>query len=143
MRFRNRQQNSSVPEVNLVPMMDVMMSVLTFFIITSMSFTGQRLGNINLPGLSGSETDTGSKTGQLVKQTLDIGLNRQGEILLDNQVITVDQLAETMRSYLAQNPQGTVVLKADRELPYEQVTKLLKEMSKIGGSRVSLAIERR
>lgn len=122
--------------------MDVMMSVLTFFIITSMSFTGQRLGNIDLPGLPGTQTGAGEQTGQ-VAQSLAIGLNRQGEILLDNQVITVDQLAEKMRSFLAQNPQGTVVLKADRELPYEQVTKLLKEMSKIGGSRVSLAIERR
>ncbi|MEW6493379.1 MAG: biopolymer transporter ExbD [Cyanobacteriota bacterium] len=143
MRFRNRQQNSSTPEVNLVPMMDVMMSVLTFFIITSMSFTGQRLGNINLPGLPGTQTGAGEQADQTAQESLDIGLNRQGEILLDNQVITVDQLAEKMRSFLAQNPQGTVVLKADRELPYEQVTKLLQEMSKIGGSRVSLAIERR
>lgn len=143
MRFRNRSQNSSVPEVNLVPMLDVLMSVLTFFIITSMSLTGQRLGNINLPGLSGTGTNADEQTDQTIQASLTIGLNLQNEILLDNQVITIDQLAEKMRSFLAQNPQGTVVLKADRELPYEQVTKLLKEMGKIGGSNVSLSIERR
>lgn len=143
MRFRNRSQNSSVPEVNLVPMLDVLMSVLTFFIITSMSLTGQRLGNINLPGLSGTGTNADEQTDQTIQASLTIGLNLQNEILLDNQVITIDQLAEKMRSFLGQNPQGTVVLKADRELPYEQVTKLLKEMGKIGGSNVSLSIERR
>jgi biopolymer transport protein ExbD len=139
MRFRNQQQNSSVPEVNLVPMMDVMMSVLTFFIITSMTLTGQRLANVNLPGLSG--TGAGGNE-QNATESLVIGLNRQGEILLDSKVANLAQLTETMQAYLAQNPQGTVVLKADRELPYEEVVKLLKEMAKIGGSQVSLAIER-
>lgn len=139
MRFRNQQQNSSVPEVNLVPMMDVMMSVLTFFIITSMTLTGQRLTNVNLPGLSGIEAGGNE---QNATESLVIGLNRQGEILLDSKVANVAQLTETMQAYLAQNPQGTVVLKADRELPYEEVVKLLKEMAKIGGSQVSLAIER-
>jgi biopolymer transport protein ExbD len=139
MRFKNQQQNSSVPEVNLVPMMDVMMSVLTFFIITSMTLTGQRLANVNLPGLSGIGA---GESEQKATESLVIGLNRQGEILLDGKVANVAQLTELMQAYLAQNPQGTIVLKADRELPYEEVVKLLKEMAKIGGSQVSLAIER-
>lgn len=139
MRFRKQQRNSSIPEVNLVPMMDVMMSVLTFFIITSMSLTGQKLVNVNLPGLVGSQS---GENEDKITQPLVIGLNRQGKILLDDQVSSVEQLTEKMQTYLVQNPQGTVVLKADRELPYEQVVKLLKEMAKIGGSQVSLAIER-
>jgi biopolymer transport protein ExbD len=139
MRFRNQQHNSSVPEVNLVPMMDVMMSVLTFFIITSMTLTGQRLANVNLPGLSSIGA---GESEQKAAESLTIGLNRQGEILLDGKVANVTQLTEIMQAYLAQNPQGTIVLKADRELPYEEVVKLLKEMAKIGGSQVSLAIER-
>lgn len=131
-----------MPEVNLVPMMDVLMSVLTFFVLTSMTLTGQRIGSINLPGLSGAELDASGEKIQKVEELLVVGLNRQGEILLDNQVISVPQLSEKMQAFLTQNPQGSVVLKADRELPYEEVVKLLKEMSKIGGSNVSLAIER-
>ena len=131
-----------MPEVNLVPMMDVLMSVLTFFVLTSMTLTGQRIGSINLPSLSGAELDTSGEKIQKVEELLVVGLNRQGEILLDNQVISVPQLSEKMQAFLTQNPQGSVVLKADRELPYEEVVKLLKEMSKIGGSNVSLAIER-
>jgi len=140
MDFRNKQKNSPIPEVNLIPLMDVMMSVLTFFIITSMSYTGQRLGDINLPGLPGTGTASGESN---TRNTLVIGLNRQGEILVDNQVITVNQVSKTIQSYLEQNQNATVVLKADRELPYEDVQKLLKKMTIIGGDRVSLAIERR
>ncbi|MEM1311403.1 MAG: biopolymer transporter ExbD, partial [Cyanobacteria bacterium P01_H01_bin.153] len=36
---RRRSSDSKIPEVNLVPMMDVLMTVLTFFIIISMSLT--------------------------------------------------------------------------------------------------------
>jgi biopolymer transport protein ExbD len=136
MRFRNKQQGSSVPEVNLVPMMDVMMSVLTFFIITSMTLTSQRLANVNLPGSGAGGNE------QKDQKPFVIGLNQQGEILLDNKAVNKAQLAEQMQSYLEKNPEGSMVLKADRSLPYEKVEELLKEMGKIGGMSVSLAIER-
>ena len=136
MRFKNQRRGSSVPEVNLVPMMDVMMSVLTFFIITSMTLTSQRWANVNLPsgGTGGKEQEN--------QKPFVVGLNRQGEILLDNKPASEAQLAQGMQSYLVQNPEGSIVLKADRELSYEKVEKLLKDMSKIGGSTVSLSIER-
>lgn len=137
MRFKHQQRHSSVPEVNLVPMMDVLMTVLTFFILISMSLTGQRLAFVNLPGAG-----AGVNEKEPVKP-FEVGLNRQGEILLDGKAASEAQLAEKMQSYLAQNPDGSIVLKADRELPYEQVEKLLKQMSKIGGVSVSLAIERK
>jgi biopolymer transport protein ExbD len=46
-----------------------------------------------------------------------------------------------MQDYLQKNPNGAVVLNADRKLPYEQVVQLLGRMRDIGGDRVSLAIE--
>jgi biopolymer transport protein ExbD len=138
MRFKNQQQSSQIPEVNLVPMMDVMMSVLTFFIITSMSLTGQRIAGINLPGTSGEGAEDRQNTNTLV-----VGLNQQRQILVDNKIVNIDQLEESMQAYLSKNPQGAVILKADRELPYQEVEKLLKEMGKIGGSNVALEIEQK
>jgi biopolymer transport protein ExbD len=135
MRFKTRRP-ATLPEVNLVPMMDVLMSVLTFFIITSMTLTGERLGNINIPGAGGG-------TQAQSKASLIIGLNREGEILLNDRVINEAELATQMQEYLAATPEGTIILKADRELPYTQVAQLLKKMGQIGGDRVSLAIEKR
>ena len=133
MRFR-RQLDSS-PEVNLVPMMDVLMSVLTFFIITSMTLTGQRLGDIALPEAGGGvETD---ETDPLI-----VGLTKSGEILIRNQLVSEDEMAQQMQSYLLTNPSGTMIVKADRELVYQEVSQLLQKMAQIGGERVSLAIER-
>lgn len=135
MRFK-KQQGSSIPEVNLVPLMDVLMSVLTFFIITSMSLTSQRLGNINLPGAGAGVSE------QKIPEQLIVGLDKQGKLLLKDKTITNAELAKEMGSFLAENPEGAVVLKADRELPYQEVVKVLKEMGKLGGDRVSLSITR-
>ena len=139
MNFQSRNKGSSVPEVNLVPMMDVLMSVLTFFIITSMTMTGQRVGDVTIP-------ETEDLGASLVEDTsiqqLVIGLDQNKQIWLQGEVVDEEGLTEAMTTYLAENGEGIVVLKADRELDYKDITLFLENMSKIGGDRVALAVDR-
>ncbi|NET35603.1 MAG: biopolymer transporter ExbD [Cyanothece sp. SIO1E1] len=140
MKFRTRQKGSQIPTVNLVPMMDVLMTVLTFFIIISMTLTGQQILNINLPqSVEGAETAAPRPNNET--QPLIVGLDQQGEIILANQPVSFNQLAERLRQYLSNNPEGTVILKADRELTYKEVAQFLDKMRGIGGRRISLAVE--
>lgn len=125
-----------MPEVNLVPMMDVIMTVLTFFIIVSMTLTNrQGAVNITLPSAGNGVSE------QNTPDPLVVSLNSQGQLFLGNQQINEAQLVQPMQDYLQKNPNGSVVLNADRKLPYEQVVQLLGRMRDIGGDRVSLAIE--
>ena len=136
MRFNSQQKGSQMPDVNLVPMMDVILTILTFFIIVSMTLTGQQQSvDITLPS-----TDTGAST-LPVPDPFVVGLNQQGQVLLNNQLVSDAQLSQQMQTYLVQNSKGAVILKADRKLPYEQVIQVLGKMRDIGGDRVSLAIE--
>lgn len=138
MRFKQQRPHTDMPDVNLVPMMDVLMTVLTFFIIVSMTLTGQRLLNVNLPQTDG----TGTEADKANRASLTIGLNSDGQLLFEDRVITSNELAEMMVTFLTEYPDGVVLLKADRDLNYSQVAELLRTMRNIGGSRVSLAIER-
>lgn len=133
-----RQRVSQIPEVNLVPMMDVLMTVLTFFIIISMTLSGQQVLNILLPGVEGENESV--ETLQNDAPVLVVGLDAQEQIILGNEVATVEQLAEAMREHLTENEDGIILLKADRTLSYSQVAGLLKTMRDIGGDRVSLGI---
>jgi biopolymer transport protein ExbD len=136
MRFKSQQKNSQMPEVNLVPMMDVIMTILTFFIIVSMTLTSrQNSVNVTLPS-----TDQGLSE-QKTPDPLVVTINQQKQLFLGKQPISEAQLAEPMKAYLQQNPQGAVVLNADRKLAYEEVVQILGKMRDIGGDRVSLAIE--
>lgn len=135
MRFKSQQKSSQMPEVNLVPMMDVIMTILTFFIIVSMTLTNrQNAVNITLPS-------TGSGTSeQKSPDPLVVSISPQGQLFLGKEQITEAQLVQPMQAYLQKNPQGAVVLNADRKLPYEQVVQVLGKMRDIGGDRVSLAV---
>jgi biopolymer transport protein ExbD len=55
MRFKSQQKSSQMPDVNLVPMMDVIMTILTFFIIVSMTLTAEQGAvNVTLPSTGGA-----------------------------------------------------------------------------------------
>lgn len=138
MRFKNQSRQSDLPEVNLVPMMDVLMTVLTFFIIISMTLTGTQVANVRLPQ---SVTGTNEEAPAAAVEPLIVGLDKDGNLVLDNQQLAFSELTQAIRGYFAQNPEGKLILKADRELSYETVAGLLTELRAIGGSRVSLAVE--
>lgn len=135
MKFKTQQKLSQMPEVNLVPMMDVLLTVLTFFIIVSMTLSSQqRALDVTLPDTQNGANDV--KT----PDPLVVALDTQGKLGLQNKVVSEAELLQQMQTYLNQNPQGAVLLKADRQVSYEQLAKLLGTMQKIGGERVSLAI---
>lgn len=134
MRFKQNRSANDLPEINLVPMMDVLMTVLTFFIIISMTLTGKQIADVVLP-----QTD-GTGVSNAEKATLVIGLNTKNQIILEDKPVNAAQLAEAMQAFYTQNPEGVVSLKADKGLDYSKVVALLKTMRDIGGDRVSLAI---
>jgi biopolymer transport protein ExbD len=124
-----------MPEVNLVPMMDVIMTILTFFIIVSMTLTNFQSVDVALP------TAQSGVNRERPVEPMIVGLNQQQQILLQGSPATREQLAQAIQTYLAQNPKGSVVLKADQRLPYQQVIQVLATLKEVGGDRVSLAIE--
>lgn len=138
MRSR-RNTGSKVPEVNLVPMMDVLMTVLTFFIIISMTLTGRQLIGIDIPDAVPGADEPEEAVAEI--EALIIGLDRDGEILFEDQKIQFRQLTDRIRTYFSEQPEGKIVLKADRELPYSEVANFLTDLRDVGGNRVSLAVE--
>lgn len=135
MRFKQGKQGSEMPHLDLVPLMDVILTVLTFFVLSSLALTRQQAVDINLPGTSAGATQ------QKTPDPLVVGLNQQGQVLLANQPANEAQLTQQMESYLAKNPKGAVILKADRNLPYEEVVQVLGQMRNVGGDRVSLGVD--
>lgn len=136
LKSRFRASQSQMPEINLVPMMDVLMTILTFFIIISMTLTAQQQSvNIDLPSTQAGVNEV--KT----PDPLIIGLTYRGTLEVANKPVTEAQLSQQMQVYLQTNPNGAVVLQADKKLPYEQVVQVLGKMRDVGGDRVSLAID--
>lgn len=140
MGYGRRNQPTPMIEVNLIPMMDVLMAVLTFFIVISMTLsTGQNVIGVNLP-----QTDTGAKPSAPDSKTpepLMVGMNKQGQIIIQNKTIEPAQLNTQLQTYLQKSPNGVIVFQADKTLTYEKLARVLGQIRAIGGDRVALAVD--
>lgn len=136
MRFKHRQPNDKLPEINLTPMLNVMMGILAFFVMVTMMLTTEQGVQVQLPNAPNTNTFPPEE----LPDPLLVKLDLQG-ISLQNQPVTSEQLKQQMQVFLASQSRGFVVLQANPEVPYEQVIQLLGEMKDIGGDRVSLAID--
>jgi biopolymer transport protein ExbD len=136
MKLKNRGKRA-MPEVNLVPMMDVVMTILTFFIIVSMTLTSAKtVKEVSLPSIDDKNLTQDEPTDPMV-----VGVNRTGQLVLDDQPVDDAKLAQAVVTYLDNNPKGSVVLKADKDLNYDKVVKAIAILRDVGGDKVSLAIE--
>lgn len=136
MGLRNRRRAAQpVPEPNLVPMMDVVVTILIFFVLASMAPKAKMIKNVALPS-----ADKG-KVEETLPDPFIIGINKQGQALVENQPIDDLTMGQKVVEYLNKNAKGAVVLKADKTLQYDQVVKKLGVLRNVGGDRVSLAIE--
>jgi len=121
-------------------MMDVLMTVLIFFVVISMGLTGVQINGVTLPrSVEGADENIIAK--QDDAKPLVIGLNTDKELVLEGETTSLNALTPAIRAYFEENPEGSIMLKADRALPYEDIATLLNELRKIGGRRVSLAVE--
>ncbi len=135
MRFKS-QSSPPPPQVDLIPMLTVMMGVLAFFVVITATLGSETLVEIQLPGEQQNDAPV-----PLPADPFIIELVGANEVKLNGQPIDLASLETQMEAYLSRNPKDTIFLLPNQDLPYEQVMQFLGEMRQIGGDRVSLAIE--
>lgn len=135
MRFKAQTDKRDLPEINLVPMMDVLMTILVFFIIISMTAEfNQQAVDIQLPS-----TESGTSAVDQ-PEPLIVELDPQ-QLFVKGEPVDQAAMAQQIQQYLSENPEGVIVLKADYQLSYQQIVDVLGPMRDVGGAKVSLAIE--
>ncbi|MFW5667147.1 MAG: ExbD/TolR family protein, partial [Coleofasciculus sp.] len=80
MRFRTQRTQSSIPSIQLIPMLNVIMGVLAFFVMNSMLLTTQEGVNVQLPNTENTQTQPPENPTPLVVQ-----LKSQGQLVIGNQ----------------------------------------------------------
>lgn len=134
-----RQPSSQIPEINLVPMMDVLMTVLTFFIIISITLGSEQIFTVDAPESEDASLleDTANSVEPFV-----VGLNSERELLLQDEVVSEQELTAAVTAYLSDNPDGMLHLKADRGLEFEAASEVLVLLQAIAiGREIALIVE--
>jgi biopolymer transport protein ExbD len=134
----NQQVSSDDVQIQLIPLIDVIFCIMTFFLLASLQFTRQQAINIDLPKAS---TGTSSSVASQNKSNiLPVTIDAVGQTYVEKQVVQREQLAEILRKYVQENPNGTLVLNASRTATYNDVIQTLDLLRQVGGDRVSLGI---
>ena len=136
MRFRETR-DTAPPQIDLIPMLTVMMGVLAFFVVVTLTLGSEEAIDMQLPAAQPEESPPTPPT----TNPFIVEMQADGGFTINTNPIDKDTLKVEMEAYLAENADHVVYLLPARDLPYEQVIQFLGEMRAIGGDRVSLAIE--
>jgi biopolymer transport protein ExbD len=125
--------DNSDPDVRieLIPLIDVIFCILTFFILAAVTLTRQAALNVDLPS---------AKTGTTqMRQLLVVSVDPIGQTYVEKVPVTQTQLKDSAVKFHQDSPQGTVVLYASRASSYNDVIQVLDLLKSVEGIRVALA----
>ncbi|NJK60958.1 MAG: biopolymer transporter ExbD [Oscillatoriales cyanobacterium SM2_1_8] len=133
MKLRSTKPTSA--GVDLVPLLDVVFSILAVFVLQSANLVAPRRLGVELPPRSSAEVVS-------PPEMLVLVLTATGELTLDDRPLTTD-LTPTLQAFLARSPQGLVVLNvADETVPYKKALEQVQVLRAIAGDRVALGLDR-
>ncbi|MEM9448483.1 MAG: biopolymer transporter ExbD [Cyanobacteria bacterium P01_E01_bin.6] len=140
MRLKN-QTDVPIPSVNLIPMLNVMLGILAFFVMITMTLGESQGVNVQLPASPDAPPPETDDPVDDPKPPLIVKLNEQGQVLIDQTPTLRSDADQQVRDYIADSDDGLVYITADQQLSYEDVIQFLIEMKRIGGDRISLTLE--
>ncbi len=130
MRYRHTQETNAAASVNLTPLIDMVFILLIFFLVTA-SFTKE----------SGIEVDrpTAQTAVRQEKGSLIIGVSESGEVWIENRKVDIRSIRAHVERLHAQNPEGTVIILADKKADTGATVNVLDQVRLAGVSNVALA----
>ncbi len=131
-RRRRRPSYSPMSEINVTPMVDVMLVLLIVFMVAAPLLT---VGvPIELP-----ETSANPLQGD--KEPLTISVDTQGRVFLQETEIDVDKLVPKLLAISANGYQERIYVRGDRSVDYGTVMKVMGTVSAAGFTRIGLVTE--
>jgi biopolymer transport protein ExbD len=118
-------------QINIVPMIDVIFAILTFFIMSTLFLTRSEGLPVNLPKAGTSEAQT--------QKQVVVTIDRQGNLALDRQPIQLDTLESQLRALVAADKQPLVVINADENVTHGKVVAVMDRVRGIEGARLAIA----
>ena len=128
----NLLQEDEAEEINMTPMLDVVFIMLIFFIVTA-SFVKEAGIDVNRP-----EAATAVKK---ERANILVAISDQGEIWINKRQIDVRAVQANIERLKAENPQGSVVIQADKKATTETLIKVMDASRAAGVFDVSIAAQ--
>ena len=131
-RLERTKGSKPMSDINMTPLVDVMLVLVVIFIITAPLMTSSI--KLELPKTEAAKPVDAPKFVTLV-------VDKAGQIFLGDQPISVSQLAESLAKTAKANPDTEVQLRADATVPYGRVVQVMGVAQKAGLNRIGFVAE--
>jgi biopolymer transport protein TolR len=131
-RLSSQQRLAPMSEINVTPMVDVMLVLLVIFILTAPLMTSAI--RLDLPQSEGAQAGA-------APQSMVLVVDAQGRFFLSDQPITTEALRTQLTSAARRNPLTELELRADASVPYGRVVEAMGLAHQAGLSRIGFVAE--
>ncbi|MFT3858488.1 MAG: biopolymer transporter ExbD [Aquabacterium sp.] len=132
-RLERPQGSEPMSEINMTPLIDVMLVLLVIFMLTAPLMTSRL--KLELPKADAAPP------AQTPPAFISVALTADGKVHLAEQDITLEALATQAAEQARQKPETEVQLRADRAVPYGRVAELIGVLQKAGLNRIAFVTE--
>jgi biopolymer transport protein ExbD/biopolymer transport protein TolR len=119
-------------DINMTPLIDVMLVLLVIFIITAPLMTTSL--KLDLPRAEGGRPNDAPRF-------VAVAIDAQGQLFLGDEAVARDALAQRVREAAQRDPTTEVQLRADATVPYGRVAELIGLLQAAGLSRIGFVTE--
>jgi biopolymer transport protein TolR len=133
-RFRRRNENGNKPlaEINVTPLVDVVLVLLIIFMVTAPML---QMGiDVNLPRVK-------AKSINVTEEKLVLTINGKQEIFLNEFKTTLPDLSTKLESIFKTRTDRELYMRADKEVPYGVVVQVMSEVRKAGIDKLGMITE--
>jgi biopolymer transport protein ExbD len=126
-------ESDSISEINITPFVDVVLVLLVIFMVTAPMMVKETM-NIKLP--------KGKSTERSELKTFAVAISKNGQVLLDGEIVEMTLLFEKAQELKALNPEVQVIISADKEAIHGDVIKVLDQVKLAGITNFAFQIEK-
>ena len=133
MRIRDRRAED-IPEINLVPLIDVILVLIIFFVVTT-TFDTRSMLKLELPSAQARPSDDKAPS-------LSVLVNADGRYFIDDREALrtdAESIKATILEVAGEDRERPVLLRADARTPHQAVVTAMDALGQLGFRRVSIA----
>jgi biopolymer transport protein ExbD len=133
--MRLPDDSDTSPQVNIIPMIDVIFAILTFFIMSTLFLTRSEGLPVNLPKAATAKQ-------QQVPAKATVTIDNKGTISLNRQPTKIEALEGAVRTFIGSKPEAVIVINADEGVDHGKVVAVMDKVRRIQGAKLAIATQK-
>lgn len=132
-RMRFKKVNQELPQIIVIPMIDIMFFLLVFFMLSTMYMTNLRTVSVKLSDLQG---------GAVAQEVaFAITVNDKGEMFVGETQVNLQTVQQYAQKEIDKDPNAVIVVRTDANSSYKDFSELINALKTVGVARFGIATD--